>query len=79
MVFFCTKASSSAGTSHSKLFCEFVVMGFSEKLVTKAIDEIGGCLWLPLFEIFHFLSRVSDYSQIIAQEREILMQYWNLS
>ncbi|XP_039159882.1 DNA (cytosine-5)-methyltransferase DRM2 isoform X2 [Eucalyptus grandis] len=35
------EASSSASTSHSKLFCEFVVMGFSEKLVTKAIDEIG--------------------------------------
>lgn len=49
MVFFCTKASSLAGTSHSKLFYQFVGMGFSEKLVAKAIDEIGGCLWLPLF------------------------------
>ncbi|XP_048139769.1 DNA (cytosine-5)-methyltransferase DRM2 isoform X3 [Rhodamnia argentea] len=35
------EASSSAGTSHSKLFYQFVGMGFSEKLVAKAIDEIG--------------------------------------
>ncbi|KAI3452446.1 hypothetical protein Pfo_009110 [Paulownia fortunei] len=36
------KASSSAGVSHSKLVKQFVGMGFSEKLASKAIEENGG-------------------------------------
>ncbi|KAK4417784.1 DNA (cytosine-5)-methyltransferase DRM2 [Sesamum alatum] len=36
------EASSSAGGPHSKLVKQFVGMGFSEKLVLKAIEENGG-------------------------------------
>ncbi|XP_059670147.1 DNA (cytosine-5)-methyltransferase DRM2-like isoform X1 [Cornus florida] len=35
------EASSSAGSSHSKLIHHFVGMGFSEKMVAKAIEENG--------------------------------------
>ncbi|GAB4846736.1 DNA (cytosine-5-)-methyltransferase [Ancistrocladus abbreviatus] len=37
----CCEASSSVGPSSSKLFSHFVGMGFSEKLVRRAIEENG--------------------------------------
>lgn len=39
--YFSLKASSSPGSSNSKIFDHFVGMGFSEKLVSKVIQENG--------------------------------------
>lgn len=41
ITFYHLKASSSAGSSSSKMIDHFVGMGFSEEVVAKAIQENG--------------------------------------
>ena len=76
----CFKASSSTGPSNSKLINHFIGMGFSEKMVVKAIEQDGKSTLLLHFDhSFYLESLIYNALLINVQGKETQIPYWSIS